>query len=262
MIIDSHAHLFNEYYDNIQDVLDRAKAAGIIKVVNAADTIASCKEVIENANKYEYYYFCLGIHPENVDEDINELEKLIEDNKDNPKFVAIGEIGLDYYWTKDNKDKQIELFENQLKLAEKYNKPVVVHSREATQDTIDILGKYNITVYIHCFSGSKETADIYVKRGYYIGVGGVLTFKNAKIKDVIKDIPLENLLLETDAPYLAPTPYRGNPNEPAYLLETAKFLAEVKEERLENIEQKILENSRKIFSIWHSCAIILLVGWE
>ena len=249
MIIDSHAHLFNEYYDNIQDVLDRAKAAGIIKVVNAADTIASCKEVIENANKYEYYYFCLGIHPENVDEDINELEKLIEDNKDNPKFVAIGEIGLDYYWTKDNKDKQIELFENQLKLAEKYNKPVVVHSREATQDTIDILGKYNITVYIHCFSGSKETADIYVKRGYYIGVGGVLTFKNAKIKDVIKDIPLENLLLETDAPYLAPTPYRGNPNEPAYLLETAKFLAEVKEERLENIEQKILENSRKIFSI-------------
>ena len=249
MIIDSHAHLFNEYYDNIQDVLDRAKAAGIIKVVNAADTIASCKEVIENANKYADYYFCLGIHPENVDEDINELEKLIEDNKDNPKFVAIGEIGLDYYWTKDNKDKQIELFENQLKLAEKYNKPVVVHSREATQDTIDILGKYNITVYIHCFSGSKETADIYVKRGYYIGVGGVLTFKNAKIKDVIKDIPLENLLLETDAPYLAPTPYRGNPNEPAYLLETAKFLAEVKEERLENIEQKILENSRKIFSI-------------
>lgn len=249
MIIDSHAHLFNEYYDNIQDVLDRAKAAGIIKVVNAADTIASCKEVIENANKYENYYFCLGIHPENVDEDINELEKLIEDNKDNPKFVAIGEIGLDYYWIKDNKDKQIELFENQLKLAEKYNKPVVVHSREATQDTIDILGKYNITVYIHCFSGSKETADIYVKRGYYIGVGGVLTFKNAKIKDVIKDIPLENLLLETDAPYLAPTPYRGNPNEPAYLLETAKFLAEVKEERLENIEQKILENSRKIFSI-------------
>jgi TatD DNase family protein len=249
MIIDSHAHLFNEYYDSIQDVLDRAKAAGIIKVVNAADTIASCKEVIENANKYEDYYFCLGIHPENVDEDINELEKLIEDNKDNPKFVAIGEIGLDYYWTKDNKDKQIELFENQLKLAEKYNKPVVVHSREATQDTIDILGKYNITVYIHCFSGSKETADIYVKRGYYIGVGGVLTFKNAKIKDVIKDIPLENLLLETDAPYLAPTPYRGNPNEPAYLLETVKFLAEVKEESLENIEQKILENSRKIFSI-------------
>ncbi|MCR4581012.1 MAG: TatD family hydrolase [Bacilli bacterium] len=249
MIIDSHAHLFNEYYDNIKDVLDRAKAAGIIKVVNAADTIASCKEVIDNANKYEDYYFCLGIHPENVDEDINELEKLIEDNKDNPKFVAIGEIGLDYYWTKDNKDKQIELFENQLKLAEKYNKPVVVHSREATQDTIDILGRYNITVYIHCFSGSKETADIYVKRGYYIGVGGVLTFKNAKIKDVIKDIPLENLLLETDAPYLAPTPYRGKPNEPAYLLETAKFLAEVKEESLENIDQKILENSRKIFSI-------------
>ena len=249
MIIDSHAHLFNEYYDDIQSVLDRAKDNNVIAVVSAADTIKSCLELIDNSKKYNDYYYCLGIHPENVDEDINELTRLIEENKDDPKFVAIGEIGLDYYWTKDNKEKQIELFRKQLELAEKYNKPVVVHSREATQDTIDILKEYNIPVYIHCFSGSKETADIYIKRGYYIGVGGVLTFKNAKIKEVIKDIPLDNLLLETDAPYLAPVPYRGKDNEPAYVVETAKFLSDIKNDSLENINNKILENARKLFHI-------------
>jgi len=256
MIIDSHAHLFNEYYDDIQSVLDRAKDNNVIAVVSAADTIKSCLELIDNSKKYNDYYYCLGIHPENVDEDINELTRLIEENKDDPKFVAIGEIGLDYYWTKDNKEKQIELFRKQLELAEKYNKPVVVHSREATQDTIDILKEYNIPVYIHCFSGSKETADIYIKRGYYIGVGGVLTFKNAKIKEVIKDIPLDNLLLETDAPYLAPVPYRGKDNEPAYVVETAKFLSDIKNDSLENINNKILENARKLFHIWHSYVII------
>ena len=248
-MIDSHAHLLNEYYDNIQEVLDRAKENGITKVINAADTIESCKEVIEHSKQYDNYYFCLGVHPENVDEDLDELTKLIEENKDNPKFVAIGEIGLDYYWTKDNKDKQIEIFEYQLKLAEKYNKPVVIHSREATKDTIDILAKYNIPVYIHCFSGSKETADIYLKRGYYIGVGGVITFKNANIKDVIKDIPLDNLLLETDAPYLAPVPHRGEPNEPAYIRDIAGFLAEVKETSIEEIKNKTSKNAINLFQI-------------
>ena len=248
-MIDSHAHLLNEYYDNIQEVLDRAKENGITKVINAADTIKSCKEVIEHSKQYDNYYFCLGVHPENVDEDLDELTKLIEENKDNPKFVAIGEIGLDYYWTKDNKDKQIEIFEYQLKLAEKYNKPVVIHSRESTKDTIDILAKYNIPVYIHCFSGFKETADIYLKRGYYIGVGGVITFKNANIKDVIKEIPLDNLLLETDAPYLAPVPHRGEPNEPAYIRDIAAFVADVKGTSIEEVENKTSKNAINLFQI-------------
>ena len=248
-MIDSHAHLFNEYYDNIQEVLDRAKENGITKVINAADTIKSCKEVIEHSKQYDNYYYCLGVHPENVDEDLDELTKLIEENKDNPKFVAIGEIGLDYYWTKDNKEKQIEIFEYQLKLAEKYNKPVVIHSREATKDTIDILAKYNIPVYIHCFSGSKETADIYLKRGYYIGVGGVITFKNANIKDVIKDVPLDNLLLETDAPYLAPVPHRGESNEPAYIRDIAAFVADVKGTSIEEVENKTSKNAINLFQI-------------
>ena len=249
MLVDTHSHLFNEYYDNIQEVLDRAKANSIEKVIVAADNINSCYEVIENSKKYDNYYYCLGIHPEDIDDSLEELSKIIENNIDDPKFVAVGEIGLDYYWTKDNKEKQIEVFEYQLKLAEKYNKPVIIHSREATKDTIDILGKYNLVVDIHCFSGSKETADIYIKRGYYLGVGGVLTFKNANLKDVIKDIPLENLLLETDAPYLAPVPHRGESNEPAYIKDIAEFLASIKNTDIEEVEDKTTKNARKIFHI-------------
>jgi TatD DNase family protein len=249
MLIDTHSHIFKEYYDDIEAVLDRAKENGVEKVVVAADNIKSCYEVIENSKKYDNYYFCLGIHPEDVDDDFSELVKIIEENKDNPKFVAIGEIGLDYYWTKDTKDKQIELFEKQLQLAEKYNKPVIVHSREATLDTQTILSKYNVVVDIHCFSGSKETADIYIKRGYYIGVGGVFTFKNSNLKDVIKNIPLDNILLETDSPYLAPVPHRGNPNEPAYIKDIAEYLSSIKNIDIEEIKEKTSQNAIKIFNI-------------
>ena len=248
-MIDTHAHLFNEYYDDIQGILDKAKSKGIDKVIVAADNIKTCYEVIEHAKEYDNYYFCVGIHPENVDDSLDELKKIIEDNKDNPKFVGIGEIGLDYYWTKDNKEKQKELFEEQLKIAEQYNKPVVVHSREATKDTIDILDKYKLTVDIHCFSGSKETAEIYIKKGYYLGIGGVITFKNANLKEVIKDIPLENLLLETDSPFLTPEPYRGETNDSSHVYEVAEFLANLKGVSIEEIEQKTTQNAIKIFSI-------------
>lgn len=249
MLIDSHAHLFDEYYDDIKSVLDKAKDNGIEYVVNAADTIESCKEVIKHSKEYDNYYYCLGIHPENVDEDLDELSQLIEENKNDPKFVAIGEIGLDYYWIKDNKVKQIDVLRYQLDLAKKYNKPVVIHSREATKDTIDILGEYDIPVYIHCFSGSKETLDIYLKRGYYIGIGGVITFKNANLKDVIKDMPLDNLLLETDAPYLAPVPHRGEQNEPAYIKDIAEYISSLKNVDIKEIEEKTSKNARKIFNI-------------
>ena len=249
MLIDTHCHLFNEYYDDIQGVLDRAANNGVEKVVVAADNIASCYEVIENSKKYDNYYFCLGIHPEEVNDSLEELTKIIEDNINNPKFVAIGEIGLDYYWTKDNKQKQIEIFEYQLKLAEKYNKPVIVHSREATKDTEDILAKYNVVVDIHCFSGSLETAKIYIKRGYYIGVGGVLTFKNSNLKDIIKEIPLDNILLETDSPYLSPVPHRGETNEPAYIRDIGEYLASIKNITLEDVKNKTTKNATKIFHI-------------
>ena len=249
MLVDTHAHVLKESYNDIEEVINRAKQNGVDIVISSAYDIKSCYEVIENSKKYDGYYFTLGIHPENVDDDINELIRIIEDNKDNPKFVAIGEIGLDYYWTKDNKEKQIEVFEKQLELAEKYNKPVVVHSREATKDTEEILSKYNLEVDIHCFSGSLETAKIYIKRGYYIGVGGVLTFRNSNLKDIVKEIPIDNILLETDSPYLTPEPNRGKTNEPAYVKDVAEYLSMVKDTVLSDIVTKTTKNARKIFHI-------------
>ena len=249
MLVDTHAHVLKESYNDIEEVMNRAKQNGVDIVISSAYDIKSCHEVIENSKKYDGYYFTLGIHPENVDDDINELISIIQENIDNPKFVAIGEIGLDYYWTKDNKEKQIEVFEKQLELAEKYNKPVVVHSREATKDTEEILSKYNLEVDIHCFSGSLETAKIYIKRGYYIGVGGVLTFKNSNLKDIIKEIPIDNILLETDSPYLTPEPNRGKTNEPVYVKDVAEYLSMVKDTDLSDIVTKTTKNARKIFHI-------------
>lgn len=250
MFTDTHAHIFNEFYDNIDEVISNAHNNGIDRIIVDADSIKSCYEVLELADKYDEVYCCLGIHPEEVDDDIEELKRIIEDNKDNPKFIAIGEIGLDYYWTKDTKEKQLALLEEQLKLAEKYNKPVIIHSREATKDTIESLKKYpNVIGDIHCFSGSLETAQIYLKMGFYIGVGGVITFKNANIKDVIKEIPLDRLLLETDSPFLAPVPKRGETNEPANVKYVAEFIAELKEIELEELSKITESNINTLFKI-------------
>lgn len=250
MFTDTHAHVFKEYYENIDEVVANAHKNGIDRIIVDADNIKSCFEVLELANKYDEVYCCLGIHPEEVDDSLEELKKIVEDNKDNPKFIAIGEIGLDYYWTKDTKEKQQVLLEEQLKLAEKYNKPVIIHSREATKDTIDILSKYpNVIGDIHCFSGSLETAKIYLKMGYYIGVGGVVTFKNANIKDVIKEIPLDRLLLETDSPFLSPEPVRGKTNEPANVKHVAEFIANLKGVKVEELSKITEENVNRLFKL-------------
>ncbi len=249
-MVDSHSHIFNEYYDNIRDVLNRAKDNGINKVIVAADNIKSCKEIIKHAQVYDNYYICLGIHPENVDDDIDELIKLLEENKDNNKLVAIGEIGLDYYWTKDNKEKQKELFIKQLELARKYNLPCVIHSREAINDTIEILKDYKDVVKVmHCFTGSYETAKIYIDLNCYLGIGGVLTFKNSKLKDNIVKLPLDKLILETDSPYLSPEPVRGTHNEPANIKFIAEFLAKLYDTDIKEIEEKTNKNIQKIFHI-------------
>lgn len=250
MFTDTHAHVFKEYYENIDEVVANAHKNGIDRIIVDADNIKSCYEVLELANKYDEVYCCLGIHPEEVDDSLEELKKIVEDNKDNPKFIAIGEIGLDYYWTKDTKEKQQVLLDEQLKLAEKYNKPVIIHSREATKDTIDILSKYpNVIGDIHCFSGSLETAQTYLKMGYYIGVGGVVTFKNANIKDVIKEIPLDRLLLETDSPFLSPEPVRGKTNEPANVKHVAEFIADLKGVEVEELSKITEENVNRLFKL-------------
>lgn len=250
MFTDSHAHITKEFYDDIDLIIKNAKDNKVNRIIIDADSIESCYEVIDISSKYENVYCCLGVHPENINEDLNELDKIIEDNKDNPKFIAIGEIGLDYYWTKDNKDIQQKMLRHQMELAKKYNKPVIIHSREATKDTIDILKEYP-EVYgdIHCFSGSFETAQIYIKMGYYIGVGGVMTFKNANIKDVIVQLPLDRLLLETDSPFLAPTPKRGETNEPANIPLIADFLANLKGISINEVSKITESNVNKLFKI-------------
>ncbi len=249
MFTDTHCHLFKEYFDDISFVLDKAKENKVNRYINNADNIKTSKEVLELIYKHHMMYGAIGIHPEHVDNYTKEDLDFIEKNLTNKKIVAIGEIGLDYHYTKDNKVKQIELFELQLKLAEKYNKPVIVHSREATKDTIDTLKKYKVKGVIHSFSGSYETACIYTKMGFLLGVNGVITFKNANIKEVYERIPLHNIVLETDSPYLAPVPYRGKKNEPANILVIAEFLSTLYGVSISYLSEVTNENIARIFDI-------------
>ena len=217
MFTDTHCHLYKEYYDNLEEILNTAKENQINRYIVAGCDDISNKEVIELVNKYDNVYGNIGIHPENVDEYKDSDIEFIKDNLDNNKIIGIGEIGLDYHYTKENKVKQIKLFEKQLQIAQDLDIPVVIHSREATQDTIDILKKYNVKGVIHSFSGSLEVAKIYIKMGFVLGINGVITFKNSNLKEVVKEIGLENIILETDSPYLTPHPYRGKQNSPKYI---------------------------------------------
>lgn len=225
MFIDTHAHILSEYYENTSEVIKRAAENGITRIINNGCDGQSNKEVIESLSKE--VYGAIGIHPESVDKYTDEDITFIKENIKNPKIVAIGEIGLDYYYTKENKEEQKKLFELQLAIAEEAGIPVIIHSREATEDTINILKKYKVRGVIHSFSGSYETAVIYLKMGFKLGINGVITFKNAKIKDVISRLPLDSIVLETDSPYLSPVPLRGKQNESKNIIYIAKFVAEL-----------------------------------
>ena len=232
-MIDTHAHILNEYYDDIDKVINNMKDnIIIISGTNDSDNI----EVIKLCNKYKNVYGTIGIHPEEIDNMTSDSYKIIEENLSSPKIVGIGEIGLDYHYTKDNKEKQKEVFINQLNLAKKYNKPVVVHSRDAIADTYEILKKYKeLKKDIHCFSGSLEMAKEFIKINCRLGIGGVLTFKNSKLSEVIKQLPIDSFLLETDSPFLTPEPFRGDKNEPYNIIYVAKKIAEIKGISLEKV---------------------------
>ena len=249
MFTDTHCHLYKEYYNDLDIILKQAESNNVNRYIVAGCNQKSNEEVIKLINNYSNIYGTLGIHPEDV-ENYNEKDLyFIEKNLSNKKIIAIGEIGLDYYYTKENKEEQIKLFERQLAIAEKYNKPVVIHSREATQDTIDTLKKYKVKGVIHSFSGSLEVAKIYIKMGFLIGVNGVITFKNSKVKDVIKELGLENIILETDSPYLTPHPYRGTQNSPKYILNIAEFIANLYSVDLEKLAKITNDNISRIFDI-------------
>ena len=248
MFTDSHCHIYSEYYPNIEEVINNAVSNKVNRFLNNGCDRKTCEEVLKLIDIYPNMYGAIGIHPENINDYKSEDLKFIEDNLNNKKVVAIGEIGLDYHYTKEDKDKQISLFEEELSLAEKYNIPVIIHSRDATLDTLNALKKYKVKGIIHSFSGSLETALEYIKMGNLLGVNGVITFKNAKIKDVFAKIPLESIVLETDSPYLTPEPFRGHSNEPAHIIEIAKFISDLKGVSLESLAKITNNNLNKMFN--------------
>lgn len=246
-MIDTHAHILSEFYDDIDELIEELKNKNIIKVINCADSIETSKEVLNIYNKYEGYLLpAVGIHPENIDNsNLKTIENIIKEHK----VFAIGEIGLDYHYNDENKDEQKEYFIKQLDLALKYDLPVIIHIREAMQECFDILKTRKNKGIIHCFSGSVEMAREYIKLGYKLGIGGVLTFKNSKLYEVIEKIDLKDIVLETDSPFLSPEPFRGKKNKPCNVLYVAKRIAEIKNISLEEVINTTTTTAKQIFDI-------------
>ena len=267
-MIDSHCHLTDDkIIDNIDEIVDTFKANGVEMVLNIGVNKKTSLVAKEQAEKFDCVYSTVGFHPEDVDDyNEEEFEKLIRkclniENMNkcanmgtyNSKCIAVGEIGLDYYWRKDNKEEQIKCFESQIKLAKKYNLPFIVHNRDASGDVLEILKRnapYNRTNIIHCFSASKEWAEEVIKLGFVISFSGSVTFNNAKnLQAVAIWIDDDKFLVETDSPYLTPVPYRGIINEPKYVVETAKFISNLRNTSLEHIDICTTNNFKRIFNI-------------
>ena len=249
-LIDTHFHL--DLKCDVETILMDAESNNVKKFIISGCDKKSIRDGLEIINRYPNVYMTIGFHPDEVDnitdDDLLYLEKLINSNH---KIIGIGEIGLDYYHNDLNIERQKEYFEKQLNIAKKFNMPVVIHTREATEDTYEILKKYNLKGVLHCYSGSLEMAKLYLNMGYMFGIGGVLTFKNSKLKDVVKELPLQNLVLETDSPYLAPEPKRGSVNEPKNIKIIANCLAKVKEISLNEVTNVTTDNAKRLFDLIH-----------
>lgn len=251
MFIDTHCHIFSEYYDDIDKVISECRDNNIDKIIVNGSNIKSNIEVMELANKYDIVYAAIGFHPTELDDFKEEYFCFLEENINNSKVVAIGEIGLDYHYDNTDKEKQIMVFRRQLDIANKYNKPIIVHSRDSIQDTYNILKQYKLKGSIHCFSGSVEMAREFIKLGYKLGIGGIITYKNAKtIKEVVRDIDLSYILLETDSPYLTPSPYRGESNSPKYIPLIAEAIADIKDVSIVDISRVTTANAEAIFDFF------------
>lgn len=251
MFIDTHCHLSCEDYDDIDLIIEENKKAGIEKIIISGCTKESILESIELSKKYEDVYLTLGYHPSEVSTITNKDLELLETQLINTnKVVGIGEIGLDYHYGKEDMLEQQDLFRKQMFLAEKLNLPVVIHSRDATQDTINILKEFpNVIGDIHCFSGSIETAKVYISMGYKIGIGGVVTFKNSNLYKVVDAVGIKNILLETDSPYLTPVPYRGQKNSSKYIPLIAEKVAEILSLSIENVSENTLSSTYNLFDL-------------
>lgn len=252
MYFESHAHYDDEAYNEDRDeLLLSLKNSGVDYVIQNAASISSSKEGIELAKKYDFIYCTIGVHPHDAEELDEEKFKELKSLSTEKKVVAIGEIGLDYYYDNSPRDLQKYWFERQMEWSKEVSLPIVVHSRDASQDTFDLIEKVNpIGGVIHCYSGSVEMAKEYVKKGFYIGVGGTVTFKNAKkLIEVVNEIPLSSILIETDAPYLSPVPLRGKRNDSRNLKYIVEKIAEIKGISPEEVARITMENGKKLFKI-------------
>lgn len=254
MIFETHAHYDDERFDEDRDMLiEKLFQKNICNIINVGASIESTKTTIALAKKYKNMYAAAGVHPSDI-AGLNEetLAWLKEQTKD-PKVIAVGEIGLDYYWDKeeDVQKAQRYWFAQQMGLARESQLPVIIHSRDAAEDTMRVMKEVHaeeIPGVIHCYSYSPEMAKEFIKMGYYIGVGGVVTFKNAKkLKETVIQIPLERILLETDSPYMAPEPHRGSRNDSGNLVYVAEKIAELKGITAKEVENATLANARKLF---------------
>ncbi len=228
MLVDTHCHIFNEYFEDIDGVIERCISNGVGMIIVNGTNRHDNEEVLKLVEKYDIVYGALGIQPEEIADYTEDNLRFIEEHIDDDKILAIGEIGLDYHYECD-KELQRELFKKQLSIAKKHHKPVIVHSRDCIEETYNILKETGVRGIMHCYSGSVEMALKFVGLGFLLGIGGVSTFKNAnRIVDVIKNISLEYIVLETDAPYLSPEPYRGKRNEPCNVSVILKRICEIK----------------------------------
>ena len=274
-MIDTHCHIDDpQYAENLDVFLQEQRRDGVEAILVPGVEAATTQDVLDVCAQYPDYLFpALGLHPENVKEDWREQLAAIKAAVDrslastfrtleqhevrleplpspNPRLVAIGEIGLDYHWDTTFKQEQHEALREQMRWAEEYQLPVMIHSREATEDTLAILREFpSVRGVMHCFSGSHEVAKQVVQMGYYLGIGGVLTFKNCKLAEHLVGIPLESLVLETDAPYMAPVPYRGKRNESRWMIYVAERLAQVYGCSVEYVVEQTTANAKALFGI-------------
>lgn len=249
MIIDTHCHIYNSEIENAEEIIKEAGKNNILMLLNGTDPLSN-KEVLELSVKYDNVYAALGYLYSYADEVSDDDISLLDSQLENDKVIAVGEIGLDYYHGKDNKDKQLDLFEKMLNLAQKHDLPVIVHSRKSMQDTYDTLIKYNVVGSMHCYLGSSEMASEFIKKGFYIGIAGPVTHKNnKKVKTMLRKIGVSNILLETDSPYLTPEQKKGEKNTSLNL----KYIIRKISEELDIDEDEVVkitsDNAKKLFNL-------------
>ena len=254
MLIDTHVHLnADQYDDDLQEVIDRALSEGIDRMFVVGFDTKTIERTMKLIDQYDFIYGIIGWHPVDAIDCTDERLEWIESLSKHPKIIGIGEMGLDYHWDKSPKDIQKDVFRKQIALAKRVQLPIIIHNREATQDCVDILKEENASEVggiMHSFSGSNEIADEILKMNFYVSLGGPVTFKNVKQpKEVAKHVPLDRLLVETDAPFLSPHPYRGKRNEPARVKLVAEQIAELRGLTYEEVCEATTENAERLFKL-------------